>query len=256
MKRILVSAAFGMAGMLDAQGVQSYSYVAPLQQLKDFNSNQYGLTKLLIGRLAQKNYTVLPADRAQWPAQANQNPCSVLLADLDNSSSLLKNKVKVVFKDCNGKTLAAYEGASNEKEFETGYPDALNKALLSLPGSAPSASAVLDKAEIKPAAPAAFKIPETPAQNNASSRPDGEADIYFFNGTALNRIVLSAGQFILVSPDSSTPFAVFTESGKSGAYHVKMANGTFGIGYYEGAKLVMEQPASDGSIARTEFLIK
>ncbi|QOR73678.1 hypothetical protein IMZ16_09215 [Cruoricaptor ignavus] len=231
------------APLFSAQ-IQDYKYIAVPSEMKDFRKNDYGLPKILKQKLNAKNYAVLEGKQQEWPAEA-QNNCNVLSAEIANSSSLLKNKITVNFSDCNGRQIASFTGASNDKDYDTGYPDALNKALANLPESKP-----VQKDFAKTEAPT---IAETPAKTEPNSTTNSKAEIYSNGTISLSRINLNSKQFILSNASSSVPFATFTQSGKREVYHCKLENGNFALGYFDGNDLIIEIPTNDGNFARTVY---
>ena len=76
----------------------------------------------------------------------------------------------------------------------------------------------------------------------------------YSNGSAtFNRIFLANGEFILVNPNNSVPYATFKPSTKKEVYRVQLNDGTATIGYLEDGNIVLELANSDGSF-RKEIL--
>lgn len=258
--KTLYAIAFLCAGSFAlAQSVQDYPFVTVSSKSKDFSGNKYGMETLLGKQLSKKNYTVLGGDKMTWPAEA-QNPCSVLTANLVNTSGLLRNKVAVDFRDCNDKSVGKFEGTSLEKEFETGYPDALNKAMALIPASSGKISAAMantqpvvtqQREEPKREEPAKVLHTRTEAAPVASAAAKAEV---FSNGTLnLNRIVIAPNQFILANPNTSVPYAIFKETTRSDVFRVQLENGVQSLGYYENGGIVVELPNSDGTYRKEVF---
>lgn len=231
-----------------AQKVSDYQYISLPEKFESFKNDNYGLDKVLRASLSQKKYTVLPLNRSQWPAEANQNPCGILTADVVNDSGMLKNKVILQFKDCNNNVLASQKGASYIKEFEEGYQDALKIALKDVPVANPvalpavSGNVAVEKTqELKAVEPVAAKQNSTQSNN---------AEAFIFNNTRLQKVQLSKDQFILVGTNPA-PFATFSATGKGDVYRVKLENGDMGIGYYENGNLIIETSDNKGENVKT-----
>ena len=72
----------------------------------------------------------------------------------------------------------------------------------------------------------------------------------------LNKINLSNGEFILVNPNNSVPFATFKPSAKKDVFRVQLQDETATLGYVENGKILVEIPNADGSFKNEEFLKK
>lgn len=221
-----------------AQSVSEYPYILIPSKLKNFNDNEYGLSAKLSKELKKKSYTVLTSDESAWPQEAVQNPCSRITADLINSSSLFKNKVSVALKDCHDKVLATYTGISNDKSFDTGYPDALSNAIAQIPASMPKASLIQPKKTEEAAKPQ-----EVPANNS----------IYKNGALEVRKVAISAGQFMLLDVKNTIAYAIFRESDRREVYHVKLAGGAHALGYLDGQNIIIETPSSDGNFSKEVF---
>lgn len=245
--------------MAFAQSVQDYPFVTVPGKTKDFADNKYGLQALLAKQMAKKNYAVLSGDKMAWPGEA-QNPCSVLTANIINSSSMLRNKVTVDFRDCNDKSVAKFEGMSLEKDFETGYPDALNKAAAKIPNSSGKMSVAPSNTQVaasqmreEPKREEPAKVQPTKAEPAPVTSTSAKAEVYSNGSLNLNRIVIAPGQFILANPNTSVPYAVFKESGRQGVYHVKLQNGLPALGYFDNGNLIIETSQSDGALEKEKL---
>lgn len=230
------------------QSVTDYSVVHVPKVFSDFKTeNKYGLNTLLISKLKQKNYTVLETETDQWSAEYSSNPCSVLVANVVDDSSFLKNKVILELTDCNGRKVSSFEAKTNIKEFEAGYKDALNKALAEVPASTGKTSDVVPAAVEK-----IVELAEVPAEKPApketkpATTSTASVEKYSNGTTVLNRVNLAPGNFILTNSTSSVPFATFRESGKKDVFHVQLENGSFGIAYFENGDMVIEVPQNKG----------
>lgn len=233
------------------QKVSDYKYISLPSKLETFKED-FGLNDLLTKTLRSKNYTVIPSDKLQWPAEAQSNPCNVLMADIINDSGFLRNKVLVQFKDCNDKVVSSIKGASNIKEYKEGYQDALKQTFVSISPANPTA---------QPASP--VKVQETVTANstqvvtNSSSSSVDNTVLKFSNGKMdLQKIQIDNSQFILVNSNSSSPFATFKATTKSDVFRVKLQNGESTLGYYENGNIVIEIPVSGGEYGKEIFYKK
>lgn len=233
------------------QKVSDYKYISLPSKLETFKED-FGLNNLLTKTLRSKNYTVIPSDKLQWPAEAQSNPCNVLMADIINDSGFLRNKVLVQFKDCNDKVVSSIKGASNIKEYKEGYQDALKQTFVSISPANPTAQ------------PASLvQVQETVTANstqvvtNSSSSSVDNTALKFSNGKMdLQKIQIDNSQFILVNSNSSSPFATFKVTTKSDVFRVKLQNGESTLGYYENGNIVIEMPVSGGEYGKEIFYKK
>lgn len=254
MKRIFYLV-FLASAFFFGQTISGYRYIT-VSQSKDFANDKFGLYTLLSSKLQTKGYTVLGNDRALWPADAASDPCSVLQGNVENISSLLKNKLRISFVDCRGNAVGSFEGRSNIKEYEEGYQDALTLATNLFPGyntvvtNADTKTHEVDDVKPKTVTKTDTKVEkvEPTVQNSAQKFSNGSLD--------LNRIIISDSQFILASADNSVPFAIFKESTKKEIYRVQLQDGTQTLGYLENGNLVIEMPNPDGSFRKETFTRK
>ncbi len=252
MKRIFSPFMILLSAGIFGQQISDYRYITRTDT-KDFANDKFGLSSLLSAKLQAKGYTVLGTDRQSWPADAASDPCSVLQADVQNISSLLKNKVKVSFNDCKGKSLGSFEGRSNIKEYEAGYQDALSAAANIFPASDPVA-----RNSGTSAAPAVVKEEGNSGKTTAKSEESApalknSAQTYTNGSSTLNRIIISETQFILADPKNSVPYAIFRESTKKGVFRVQLQDGSKTLGYTEESNIVIEKATADGSFSREVF---
>lgn len=228
-----------------AQKVSDYKYVTLPAKFETFKED-YGLGELLTKTLRSKNYIVIPADKLQWPSEAKDNPCNVVLADIINDSGFLRNKVLVKFKDCNDKEIQSIKGASNIKEYKEGYQDALKQTYASISPAKPveqiqTVTKTVNVSEEKPANTSNLNSDDNSAQKYSNGRMD------------LQKIQMGNSQFILVSPNSSSPFATFKTTTKNDVFRVKLQNGESTLGYFENGNIVIEVPQSNGEYSKEVF---
>lgn len=109
-KYVIVPDRYSWAGAADKHQVNS---------LTTFLFKKYGFDAYQLG-------TILPPDM-------NKGSCNTLTADVEESSSFVRTKLKVVLKDCKGAIVfATQEGESKEKDFKKAYHEALRDAFLSI----------------------------------------------------------------------------------------------------------------------------
>ena len=228
--------------------------------------NKYGLNDLLQLKLKQKKFTVITESKENWPAELLQNPCQILTADLLNTSNMFKNKLKVEFKNCDNKTIGSVDGISSIKEFEPGMREALEVAAKQIPMSAPVEKSITLKKEetpnqveiVKKYSPLVAEtkkaqiVPAPKTEATASQK----AEVYSNGSLTLTKIFLTNGEFILVNPNNSVPYATFKPSTKKEVYRVKLDDGTSTLGYLEDGNIVVELANSDGSFRKEIFTIK
>lgn len=234
-----------------AQKVSDYQYVTIAEKFSGFKNNQYKMDVLLSKTLKQKKYTVLAENRSQWPSDANSNPCNVLSANVKNDSGFLKNKIILEFTDCNGKVISSQKASTMIKEFEEGYPDALKKALASVPVSNPQIiETVATVAEIK----YAETDPKASAKT-VDSKATLESGKYSKGKLSLQKIQIDSERFILVENNSSVPFATFKATTKRDTFKVKLNTGASTIGYYENGNIVIEMPNGNDDYTKEVFIL-
>lgn len=261
MKKILQISTLLFITFFYGQQVSDYQYIYIPEKFNDQEVNKYGLNELLQLKLKQKKFTIITESKEKWPAELLQNSCQVLTADLLNTSNLFKNKVKIEFKDCENKTIGSLEGKSSTKEFEPGMREALEDVTKKISTSMPvEKSIVIQKEEPKQTSQQieVAAVPETktvqivPAQKTETSA-NQKAEVYSNGSLTLNRIFLANGEFILVNPNNSIPYATFKPSTKKDFYKVNLADATATLGYLEEGKIVVELPNSDGSFRKEVF---
>lgn len=260
MKKILQLSFFLLFAVAYSQNISDYAFVYVDGKSGNFEENKYGLSTLLHTKLTAKKYTVINENSESWPEEAKINPCGVLKAEIADTSTFLKNKLQINFKDCNGKTVATFEGKSNLKEFDTGFKDALNNASQFFPASNPVKQLALTaKQETPKQSVTIVAVPVKTTTVHAELNPlkaENKAQT-FSNGTLnFNRIFISDSQFILASPNNSTPYAIFKASTKKEVYRVQLQDGTQTLGYLEDGNIVIEMQNPDGSFRKDLFLKK
>ena len=226
-----------------AQKVSDYKYVSVPEKFETFNED-YGLKDFFIKALKGKKYITLPVIKDNWPAEAKNNYCNVITADVLNDKNLFKNKVIVQFKDCNNNMILEAKGGSKIKEYDEGLQDALREALIKMPISNPVALLPASGSS-QTSSPEPTTVTVTPTANNYSN---GKLD--------LQKIELDPNQFILAKSGSSVPFAVFKTTSKNAVFLVKLADGTTTVGYFENGNIVIDIPQADGRYSKEVFAAK
>lgn len=266
MKKILQISTLLLITFFYGQQVSDYQYIYIPEKFNDQDVNKYGLNDLLQLKLKQKKFTVITESKENWPAELLQNPCQILTADLLNTSNMFKNKLKVEFKNCDNKTIGSVDGISSIKEFEPGMREALEVVAKQIPMSAPVEKSMTLKKEETPNQVVAVKkdspvvaetkkaqiVPAPKTEATASQK----AEIYSNGSLTLTKIFLTNGDFILVNPNNSVPYATFKPSTKKEVYRVQLGNGASTLGYLEDGTIVVELADSDGSFRKEIFTIK
>lgn len=251
MKKISVLASFFLVTAVFGQKVSDYKYISIPQTFKDFEKESYDLDNSLAKALKSKGYVVIQEGKDQWPSEIEKNSCNFAVGNVSNKSSFLRNKIELEFKDCNGKVVFSSKGNSNLKEYKEGYQDALKLSLVSLPASKPVENLSVTKAENSNTQP--VKKNDEPSSSPVSESKSGK----YTNGKLnLQKIQVDTNQFILADSGSSVPFAVFKTSSKKEVFRVKLADGSYTIGYFENGNIVIDIPQANGDFAKEVFSSK
>lgn len=246
---LAIFTAFSMAAF--GQKVSDYQYISLPDTFTTFKGESYGLKELLTKTLTGKNYTVIPADKLRWPAEAKDNPCNVLMGDIINDSGFLRNKVVVQFKDCNDKVISSVKGASNIKDYKEGYQDALKQTYASISPASPVPQARIQLQTVQQTQAVASQ----PVAVNSSEA--GTSAIRYSNGKAdFQKVQVDDSQFILVGSNSSSPYATFRATTKKDVFRVKLQNGETTLGYYENGNIIIEIPLGNGNYGKEVFSAK
>lgn len=264
MKKFLQIFAVLFAMSIFAQNVSNFKYVMIPGTFKDAKTNRYDLNATLELKLKQKKYTVLFENQKSWPKDAVENPCNVLKAELVDPSNMFKNKILIQFFDCNGKEISSLEGKSFIKEFEPGMRDALENAAKNLAVSNPveqknteqtqtATISTPEKTETIAESKSTQVLVSQSATKETPAKSSTQPEVYSNGTLILNKILLGEGEFILVNPQSSVPFATFKPTSKKDTFRVKLSDGSLTLGYFENGKLIVEIPLSDGNFRNETF---
>ena len=107
----------------------TYKYVIIPTRFADINKefNPYGVCSSLQKILNEKGIrTVFGSD------DRPDDYCDALNVELEKTSSMFKNKLKVILKDCQNRVIWSREGVGQSKDFHDGYAEALTDALSGL----------------------------------------------------------------------------------------------------------------------------
>lgn len=276
MKKAIQFSTILLAALFYGQSVSNFKYILIPEKFKNEKANKYDLNILLASKLKAKKFSVITENSIDQPAEVS-NPCEMLKAEVTDASNMFTNKVRIDFKDCNEKTIASLEGKSNIKEFEEGMRAALVASLNNLSPSNPSDEILVAKQESVASNTQQKDIKKEKSNSNTSetvnvsekNKPSNQtagtiaqsenlstskAEVYSNGSLTLNKIILGNGEFILVNPNNSIPYATFKPSAKKDVYRVQLQDGTTTLGYLEAGKILVEIPNADGSFKNEEFL--
>lgn len=278
MKKAIQFSTILLAALFYGQSVSNFKYILIPQKFKNEKANKYDLNILLASKLKSKKFAVITENSIDQPAEVS-NPCEMLKAEVTDTSNMFTNKVRIDFKDCNEKTVASLEGKSNIKEFEEGMRGALVASLNNLSPSNPSDQILVAKLESVASNTQQKDIKKERSNSNTSETVNvseknkssnqttgtisqsenlstSKAEVYSNGSLTLNKIILGNGEFILVNPNNSVPYATFKPSAKKDVFRVQLQDGTTTLGYLEAGKILVEIPNADGSFKTETFLKK
>lgn len=218
-----------------AQNMSGYSTIYVPSDFKKFPENKYQLRELLSEELKDKGYQV-----THDPEEARN--CSTLRADIEDKSSLFKNKILLTFSDCHQIPVQEIKSDSSIKEYEEGFQDALKRALRYVGNYVPGSHQVQQQAEKQPTTPTAPEVPT--------------GSVFTNKGISYQKVNIGNGKFILVKPGSTDPYATFEPTTKSGIYRVALKNLDMTLGYQENKNLVIELPNAEKSFIKEIFIGK
>jgi hypothetical protein len=260
MKNILFIASFICTQTFSAQQLSDYKYVYVPQNINEFENNKYQLNSTLVKKLKEKGYEVLQEVQGNWPDELKQDPCKVANINLINTGNFFKNRLTFEAKDCNGKVLLSNQGKSNEKDFDLGYMESLQKSLVILQPSAPTeimpelkVKNLENKEQVSKSNIEAVEKPKEITTIKSEENSTNKAQNYSNGNLVLQKILIGNGQFILLAPNTASPYATFRESTKIGVFRVSLADGSMTLGYSENENYVIELPNKDGSFRKEIF---
>lgn len=264
MKKIISLSLLLCLSMTYGQKLSDYEYIYVPIKFKDYDTNEYNLNTLLKKSLEGKKYKVIQDDMTSWPSELRQNPCKVLTAELLNDSNMFRNRVKLQFTDCQKKVVSETKGNSLYKEYDLGFQDALKQSLVSIPASMPDPNVISSgvKETLKEETPKPIDQKEIKEEKKEvvpakTVETETKKVTSYTNGKLnLQKVQISKDQFILISSNSSVPYATFKNTAKADVYRVTLENGTSTLGYTENGNLVIEIPTSDGDFKKEVFMAK
>jgi len=110
---------------------QTLSDAAYIQVNKKYEfqdeENEYRLNSTLKSRLEKRGYKVYFLEDG-IPDEVKQNPCKVVICELDKGKGWLSTTVEIQLTDCNGNVVAKSEGNSRLKNRNKSFPAALDQA--------------------------------------------------------------------------------------------------------------------------------
>lgn len=246
MKKQLLFIALLFSGLGIAQSVNDYkAVIVPLKYEFMKSDNQYRLATLTKFNLKNAGFEAYYTNEDKPMSFGDR--CSLLDIDVVNIRALLSTKLYIVLKDCFGKVIYQSDlGVSREKEYETAFNDALNRAFESVKalnykysGQVVAASNILGSENIKA---------ETISYNSKSTTNTAAIAVPVLDGLVLYAQPTVNG-FQLID---STPSVVFkiqktakadyflAQKGKTNGVMYKKDNSWI-FEYYQGETLMSEK---------------
>jgi|SRR5690606_14065907 len=248
MKKIFVFLFLSSLSISYAQSISDYKYVIIPDKFSDFDENQFRLNFYLKNLMTKKNYEILTENVQDWPAEVQLNACLAATVDVKKEKSFLKNKLEIIFRDCQENEIAKLNGESSIKEFDKGYQDAMKNAVQNM--------------KIQNAKPIEEIHQNTEISANISNTQENKivsksSSNLFSNGIIkLTKTDLTDGSFLLINEETAQVYAQFFSSSKTGIYRVKVmdAKGNYEtIGYFDGNKLEIEMNSADNKAELIQF---
>lgn len=256
MKKFITALVLISFGMLNAQQISDYKYIIVPKKFNDFDENEYKLNAYLKNLLKKKNYEILSEDAATWPIEVQQNSCLAATADVKKKKNFLKNKVEIVFTNCNQKEFGLVDGVSSIKEYDKGYQDALKIASgrISQQNAKP-----IEQIHKNTTIPVEVVKVETEKNEEPKVNPSTQtsgSNIYSNGEIKLTKSDLADGSFFLINELNSQIYAQFFPTSKSGVYRVKVtdAKGNYEtIGFFDGNIVEIEINADNNQKKLIQF---
>lgn len=245
MKSILSLILLATLSTSNAQDVSDYKYVIVPQEFPDFKKNDFNLPPRLKTFLRRKKYEIIVEDNGNnRPLELQNNPCLATKVDLQNVKSTFKNKLKVVFTDCNHSVVGEFEGVSSIKEFEKGYQEALQVAMNQVK---------IQSAKNTPVIQNSNNIISTTTDQTVTNQTSANQNLnsyYKLGGKNYEVATTSNGNFVLINQENSQIIAQFYPSTQKNIYHVNIIipEGNYQtIGYVNGNNIMIEYKTSTNS---------
>ena len=134
MKKIIALFLLLSSGLVSAQdNLNDYQYVIVPVKFDFLSSeNLYRLSTITKLNLTKLGFKVFYSNE-QLPSEASSDRCDKLYLNIEKKPALLQTKLVLVLKDCQNKVIfEGEEGKSREKELAVAFPEALDKAFVSL----------------------------------------------------------------------------------------------------------------------------
>lgn len=133
MKKIFLLFIFISVQGFSQSVLDEYKYITvPVKYEFLKEADQYQLNSLTRFLFNKEGFNVLP-DKENYPEDYKQNRCTALEANVINNSGMFTTKVVIELIDCNDKVIfTSKEGKSKEKDYKTGYHEALREAFESV----------------------------------------------------------------------------------------------------------------------------
>lgn len=120
---------FSFSVLFAQKNINSYKYILVPKQFEfQKSADQYQLNSLTKFLFEKSGFTVLFTDE-NFPADLAANSCLGLKAKVNNDSGMFSTKMNLELADCyNQVVFSTKEGKSKEKDYKTGYHEALRMA--------------------------------------------------------------------------------------------------------------------------------
>lgn len=233
--------------------LNNYKYVVVAKKF-DFlkKPDQYQTSSLTKFLLKKNGFTVFLSDE-NLPLDLSQNRCLALFASVQNESSMLTIKNRIVLKDCKGNVVFTSElGRSKLKEYKKAYLDAIRKAHNSM---------IDIEYMYKPLHTSSVKEKMQNIKDDISSKEKGlinnnEEDVIDKSKNTDNKLDILYAQsksngFQLVNTKPEVVFIIL----KTGVENVYVIKGKNGILYKDTGNWVAEY-YEDNSIVKKNYQIK
>lgn len=117
-----------------AQSIHDYEYVlVPVQYDFLSHADKYQLNSLTIFLFKKEGFKVYNNTIESLPPAVAANKCKALYADVKDTSGVIRTRLQIELKDCNGTVIFVSEvGDSKLKDFTKAYHGALREAFMSV----------------------------------------------------------------------------------------------------------------------------
>lgn len=239
MKKTLIFAILLLSKICFGQQLSHYkTVIIPLKYDFMKTENQYRLITLTKHHLKKIGFEAF-YNNESFP-NTNNARCEYLFVNVEQDNGLLVTKLKVVFKDCNGKLVYESEtGKSKLKDFALAYSEALENAFVSVEKERNTSLVEKTKSsEYETVAPISNAIQTTTQVNNTT---ETTTEILYAQPTSTGfQLVDSSPKVVFKLQKTSNPdFFTATKGTIQGVFVQK--NKEWFFEYYENEKLVSEK---------------